>query len=106
MTKTYYSPDGNPEVWEEGKQPEGYLTEEEWQELHPPVPYVPTKEEQLANLTIEYSQEKANLCESYTTATMQGDTETAQSVAADMVDLDEWYDEEYRRIDEEVENNG
>ena len=73
------------------------------------MPYVPTKEEQIANLTAEYRQEKANLCEAYTTATMQGDTETAQSVAQDMADLDAWYDEEYAKIPEEeseVEDNG
>ena len=101
---TYYSPNGNPEVWDD--KPEGYYIQEEWQELHPPVPYVPTKEEQLASLTAEYRQEKANLCETYTTATMQGDMETAQSVASDMTDLDAWFDEEYTRIEEEVENNG
>lgn len=101
MAKTYYSPDGNPEVWNEGEQPEGYLTEEEWQELHPYIPPVPTRDEQIAALTAEYQQEKANLCESYTTATMQGDTETAQSVAQDMKDLDAWYDEEYQRIEDE-----
>ena len=97
---TYYNPNGNPEVWDEGTQPEGYVTEEEWQKAHPPVPYVPTKEEQIANLTAEYTQEKANLCEAYTTASMQGDTETAQSVAQDMADLDEWFDEEYQKIEE------
>jgi hypothetical protein len=108
MEKTYYSPDGNPEVWIEGTQPEGYLTEEEWQELHPPVPYVPTRDEQIAALTAEYTSEKANLCEAYTTATMQGDTETAQSVAQDMADLDAWYDEEYAKIPDEEgsEDNG
>ena len=94
----YYSPNGNFEVWD--TKPDGYYTEEEWAELHPPVPYVPTKEEQIANLTAEYRQEKANLCEAYTTATMQGDTETAQSVAADMADLDAWFDEEYQAIEE------
>ena len=92
----YYSPDGNLEVWDE--KPNGYYTEEEWQELHPPAPYVPTQDERIANLTAEYQQEKANLCEAYTTATMQGDTETAQSVAQDMQDLDSWYDDEYEKI--------
>ena len=53
----------------------------------------------IAALTAEYTQGKANLCESYTTATMQGDTETAQSVAQDMADLDSWFDEEYRKIE-------
>lgn len=54
---------------------------------------------QLDALTAEYTQEKANLCEAYTTATMTGDTETAESVAQDMKDLDVWYDEEYQKIE-------
>lgn len=53
-------------------------------------------------LMAEYTQEKANLCEAYTTATMTGDTETAASVSADMADLDAWFDEEYERINEEA----
>lgn len=97
----YYSPDGNIEVWDE--KPNGYYTEAEWQELHPPIPYVPTKDEQIAALTAEYTQEKANLCEAYTTATMQGDTETAESVVADMADLDAWFDEEYQKIEGSAE---
>lgn len=107
MAQTYYSPDGNPEVWD--KKPEGYFTPEEWAELHPtPPPPPPTRDEQIAALTAEYTSEKANLCEAYTTATMQGDTETAASVAQDMADLDAWYDEEYAKIpdESEVEDNG
>lgn len=57
----------------------------------------------IASLTAEYTQEKANLCEAYTTASMQGDTETAQSVAADMADLDAWFDEEYQKIEGSAE---
>ena len=94
---TYYSPSGNPEVWD--KKPKGYYTVEEWQELHPYLPPVPTKEEQIAALTAEYRQEKANLCGAYATATMTGDTETAESVAQDMSDLDAWFDEEYAKIE-------
>lgn len=56
------------------------------------------KTPQLDALTAEYRQEKANLCEAYTTASMQGDTETAESVAQDMADLDAWFDEEYDKI--------
>lgn len=97
----FYSPDGNLEVWDE--KPDGYYTVKEWHELHPYVPPVPTKEEQLAALTAEYTQEKANFCEAYTTASMTGDTETAQSIAQDMADLNEWYDEEYERIINESE---
>ena len=57
------------------------------------------KTPQLDALTAEYRAEKANLCEAYTTASMQGDTETTESVAADMADLDAWYDEEYQKIE-------
>lgn len=31
----YYSPDGNPEIWDEGTQPSDYIIEEEWEKLHP-----------------------------------------------------------------------
>ena len=42
---TFYSPAGNPEVWEE--KPAGYMTPEEWQAAHPaPEPTPPTPEEQ------------------------------------------------------------
>lgn len=34
---TYISPEGNPEIWLEGTQPEGYVTEEEWEEAHRPT---------------------------------------------------------------------
>ena len=61
------------------------------------------KTPQLDALTAEYRAEKANLCEAYATATMQGDTETAQSVAADMADLDAWFDEEYQKIEGSAE---
>ena len=65
--------------------------------------WVIDKTPQLDALTAEYRQEKANLCEAYTTASMQGDTETAESVAADMADLDAWFDEEYKKIEGSVE---
>ena len=49
---TFYSPDGNPEIW--ASKPRGYFTPEEWQAAHPapaPAPYTPTPEEQLAVFT-------------------------------------------------------
>ena len=36
IATTYISPEGNPEIWEEGTQPAGYMTAEEWEELHRP----------------------------------------------------------------------
>ena len=38
---TFFSPEGNPEVW--NVKPEGYYTPEEWSALHPPP--APTLEE-------------------------------------------------------------
>lgn len=40
---TFFSPDGNPEVWAE--RPEGYFTPEEWQVAHPGPASVPTQRE-------------------------------------------------------------
>lgn len=61
----------------------------------------------IAELNAEFGREKANLCEAYTAASMSGDTETAESIAADMSDLNDWYDEEYAKIENgEVEDNG
>ena len=50
-TAIYYSPAGNPEGWEEGAQPEGHVTPEDWQAAHPaPAPVPPTEEELFAAL--------------------------------------------------------
>lgn len=41
---TFFSPTGNPEVWEQ--KPDGYFTPEEWATMHPaPEPDPPTMEE-------------------------------------------------------------
>ena len=94
----YYSPDGNYEVWDE--KPHGYYTEEEWAELHPPTPYVPTKEEKLAALDAQYKADKAQLINDYNDAVMHDDAETSAAVKAEMATIDAQYDEEYRRIEE------
>jgi hypothetical protein len=99
MSNKYYSPDGNLEVWD--KKPDGYFTEEEWAELHPaPEPPEPTKEEKLAMLDADYNQQKQDLINEYTDAQIHGDTETIALVQEEMTALDEWYDEEYRKIEE------
>ena len=95
----YYSPSGNFEVWAE--KPDGYFTEDEWADKHPPIPYIPTKEEKLANLDAQYTTDKAALIGQYTDAQIHGDTETAAEIVDEMAALDEWYDEEYRKIEEE-----
>lgn len=53
---TFYSPDGNPEVWD--SKPKGYYTPEEWSALHPPP--APTLEEEreskLSELAFSFNQ--------------------------------------------------
>ena len=93
----YYSPDGNLEVWD--TKPDGYFTEEEWAELHPaPPPPEPTVEEKLAMLDTDYNQQKQDLLTAYQTAQMYSDTETMESLKADLTALDEQYDEDYEKI--------
>lgn len=93
----YYSPSGNLEVWD--TKPEGYFTEAEWAELHPaPPPPEPTVEEKLAMLDTDYNQQKQDLLTAYQTAQMYGDTETMESLKADLTALDEQYDEDYEKI--------
>jgi hypothetical protein len=97
MSNKYYSPDGNLEVWD--KKPDGYFTEEEWAKLHPAPPAPePTKEEKLAMLDADYNQQKADLLTAYQTAMLYGDTDTMDSLKADLVALDEQYDEDYEKI--------
>lgn len=94
----FYSPSGNFEVWD--TKPDGYFTEEEWAELHPPTPYVPTKEERLAALDAQYNADKAELLAAYQTALVYGDTDTMDSLKADLEALDTKYDEDYGAIEE------
>jgi hypothetical protein len=102
MSNKYYSPSGNLEVWD--TKPDGYYTEEEWAELHPAPPAPePTVEEKLEALDADYNQQKADLINEYTDAQIHGDTDTIALVQQEMTDLDEWYDEEYRKIEEENE---
>lgn len=64
---TFYSPSGNPEVWEE--KPDGYLTPEEWAALHPPPPAPePTTEEIIAqyNAAIENKLNEEKTARGYT----------------------------------------
>lgn len=97
MSNKYYSPNGNLEVWD--TKPEGYFTEEEWQEAHPAPPAPePTLEEKITMLDADYNQQKADLLTAYQTAMLYGDTNTMDSLKADLVALDEQYDEDYEKI--------
>jgi hypothetical protein len=93
----FYNPKGNFEVWE--TKPDGYYTEQEWQELHPtPPPPEPTKEEKLAALDAQYDSDKATLVAQYTDALMHDDTDTANAIKVEMIALDEQYDADYEAI--------
>ena len=70
----FYSPEGNFEVWE--TKPNGYYTEEEWQELHPaPPPPEPSKEEKLAVLDAQYEADKAEIMSYFAQAVFADDEE-------------------------------
>jgi hypothetical protein len=92
----YYSPEGNLEVWEE--KPNGYYTVEEWEALHPPTPYVPTVEEQLAELDSQYNSDKAILMSQYTEAVIDDDSELMASTKEELAILREEYDHAYEDI--------
>lgn len=49
---TFYSPEGNPEMW--AQKPDGYLTPDEWNKAHPaPAPVPPTEAELFKRLRAE-----------------------------------------------------
>jgi hypothetical protein len=60
----------------------------------------PTKEEKLAQLDSNYSAQKKELADEYTDALIHADTDAQELVKQEMTELDEWYDEEYRKIEE------
>jgi hypothetical protein len=60
----------------------------------------PSKEEKLAKLDSDYTAQKQELANEYTDALIHADTDTQELVQQEMTELDEWYDEEYRKIEE------
>jgi hypothetical protein len=59
----------------------------------------PSKEEKLAKLDSDYSAQKQELANEYTDALIHNDTDAQELVQQEMTELDEWYDEEYRKIE-------
>ena len=59
-----------------------------------------SKDQKLADLDAQYASDKAALTQEYSDAVMHDDTETAEDLKAELAALDEWYDEEYRKIEE------
>lgn len=74
---TFYSPDGNAEVW--GVKPDGYYTPEEWAALHPPPK--PTLEEvresKLSELAYSFNQRVSGFITTTGGYKMQFDTTDA-----------------------------
>jgi hypothetical protein len=68
--------------------------------------YVPTTDEKIAALDADYNQQKQDLINEYTDAQIHADDEAIALVQEEMTELDEWYDEEYRKIEEENETEG
>lgn len=65
---TFYSPEGNPEIW--SKRPAGYLTPEEWSAAHPapepvPEPLDVIKARKLEEINNSYQQAIATLTPTY-----------------------------------------
>ena len=54
--------------------------------------------EKLAELDSNYNAQKASISEQYTSAMMVDDTELASELKAELLSLNEWYDEEYEKI--------
>lgn len=75
----------------------GYIRGKDGKPTDAPA-YVPSKEEQLAQLDNDYNTQKATLSEQYTSAMVADDTEIADEVKAELTALNEWYDEEYEKI--------
>lgn len=71
---TFYSPDGNAEVW--ASRPDGYYTLEEWAALHPPPE--PTLEEvrefKLSELASSFNQRVSGVVQTSQGYSMQFDT--------------------------------
>ncbi|SFA75812.1 hypothetical protein [Selenomonas ruminantium] len=59
----------------------------------------PTTEEKIAALDASYSAQKQELANEYTDALIHADTDAQELVQQEMTELDDWYDEEYRKIE-------
>ena len=57
-----------------------------------------TKEEKIYLLDTKYAEDKDTLLKEYSDAMMHDDTETAEELKEELMELDEWYDTEYRKL--------
>lgn len=86
-----------------GKNGTGYIRGEGGKPTDAPPAPKPTTEEKIAAFDADYNQQKQALINEYTDAQIHGDTDIIVLVQQEMTALDEWYDEEYRKIEEENE---
>lgn len=87
----------------QGKNGTGYIRGADGKPTDAPPAPEPTTEEKIAAFDADYNQQKQALINEYTDAQIHGDTDTVALVHQEMIALDEWYDEEYRKIEEENE---
>lgn len=81
----------------QGKNGAGYIRGGDGKPTDAPA-YEPSIEEKLTQLDAQYNANKADLLTAYQTALVYGDTETMESLRADLNALDDQYDENYERI--------
>ena len=62
--------------------------------------HVPSKEEQLAALDLQYDSDKAELTRYFTDALLAGDTDAQEELKAEMAELDLQYAEQRKEIEE------
>jgi hypothetical protein len=60
--------------------------------------WVADKQKAIEELDAQYNADKADLLTAYQTAMLYGDTDTIESLKADLQALDDQYDEDYERI--------
>jgi hypothetical protein len=63
--------------------------------------YVPSKEERLAALDVQYDSDKAELTRYFTEAALAGDTETQEELRAELEELNDEYVAARKEIEEE-----
>ena len=62
--------------------------------------WVEDKQKAIDKLDANYNRQKTDLIKEYSAAQIHGDTEAITLVQQEMTELDEWYDDEYRKIEE------
>lgn len=80
-----------------GKNGTGYIRGADGKPTDAP-PYEPTTDEKIAALDAQYNADKTDLLNAYQTAQIYGDTDTMESLKADLQALDDQYDDDYEKI--------